>query len=67
MSTIHETIHQMGKQARAAAYQLAKLTSAEKNDILRAMATAIRRRAPEILAANALDLTADREKASPPP
>ena len=62
MSTIHETIHQMGKQARAAAYQLAKLTSAEKNAILRAMATAIRRRAPEILAANAVDLAAGEEK-----
>ena len=62
MSTLHETILQMGKQARAAAYQLAKLTSADKNDILRAMAAAIRRRAPEILAANAVDLAAGQEK-----
>ena len=62
MSTIHETIHQMGKQARAAAYQLAKLTSDGKNEILHAMATAIRQRVPEILAANAVDLAAGREK-----
>ena len=52
----------MGKQARAAAYQLAKLTSDGKNEILHAMATAIRQRVPEILAANAVDLAAGREK-----
>ena len=62
MSTLHETIHQMGKQARAAAYQLAKLTSEGKNDILHAMAAAIRRHTPEILAANAVDITAGKEK-----
>jgi glutamate-5-semialdehyde dehydrogenase len=62
MSTIQETIHQMGRQARAAAYQLAQLSSDEKNAILRAMAVAIRERAPEILTANALDLSAGREK-----
>ncbi len=62
MSTLHETIHQMGRQARAAAYQLAKLTSDGKNDILRAMAAAIRQRVPEILAANAVDLAAGTEK-----
>ena len=62
MSTLHETIHQMGKQARAAAYQLAKLTRDDKNAILRERAVAIRRHAPEILAANAVDLAAGREK-----
>ncbi len=62
MSTLHETIHQMGRQARAAAYQLAKLTSADKNAILREMAAAIRRHAPEILAANAVDLAAGSQK-----
>ncbi len=62
MSTLQETIHQMGKQARTAAYQLAKLTSDDKNTILRAMATAIRRRNPEILAANVLDLAAGQAK-----
>jgi len=58
MSTIHATIEQMGSQARAAAYQLAQLTSAEKNQILCAMAAAIRARAPELLEANAQDLAA---------
>jgi glutamate-5-semialdehyde dehydrogenase len=62
MSTLQETIHQMGRQAREAAYQLAKLTSDEKNSILRAMAAAIRSRVPELLDANAKDLAAGREK-----
>ncbi len=48
----------MGRQARAAAYQLAQLTSEEKNAILRAMATAIRKSAPVLLEANDLDLAA---------
>ena len=62
MSTIHETIHQMGRQAREAAYRLAQLTRDEKDVILHAMAAAVRRNAREILAANALDLAAGREK-----
>ena len=62
MPTLQETIHQMGAQARAAAYKLAQLTSAEKNTILRDMAAAIRRRVPELLAANAKDLQGGREK-----
>jgi glutamate-5-semialdehyde dehydrogenase len=62
MSTLQETIHTMGRQARAAAYKLAQLTSDEKNAILRAMAAAIRAATPELLTANALDLSAGREK-----
>jgi glutamate-5-semialdehyde dehydrogenase len=62
MSTIQETIHQMGKQARAAAHQLAQLTSDEKNTILRAMAAAVRNATPALLAANAKDLAAGTEK-----
>ena len=62
MSTIQETIHQMGRQARAAAYKLAQLTSDEKNAILRAMAASIRKSAPELLEANAKDLAAGAEK-----
>ena len=62
MSTLQETIHQMGRQARAAAYKLAQLTSDEKNAVLRAMAAAVRKATPELLAANALDLSAGREK-----
>lgn len=52
----------MGKQARAAAYHLAQLTSEEKNTILRAMAAAIRQRVPELLAANAIDIAAGEER-----
>lgn len=62
MSTIQETIHQMGKQARAAAYQLAHLSSEEKNAILRAMAAAIREATSELLEANAKDIAAGTEK-----
>jgi glutamate-5-semialdehyde dehydrogenase len=62
MSDIQETIHQMGRQARAAAYALAKLTADEKNAILRAMAAAIRKATPELLEANAKDLAAGAEK-----
>jgi glutamate-5-semialdehyde dehydrogenase len=62
MSTIQETIHQMGRQARAAAYKLAQLSADEKNAILRAMAAAIRKATPELLEANAKDLAAGTEK-----
>jgi glutamate-5-semialdehyde dehydrogenase len=62
MSTIQETIYQMGRQARAAAYRLAQLTSDEKNTILRAMAAAIRERVPQLLEANAKDIAAGIEK-----
>lgn len=62
MSTLQETIHQMGQQARTAAYKLAQLSSDEKDTILRAMAAAVRQRVPELLDANAKDLTAGREK-----
>jgi len=62
MSTLQETIHQMGRQARAAAYKLAQLSSDEKNTILLKMAAAIRESTPELLAANALDLAAGIEK-----
>ena len=62
MSAIQEAIQQMGSQARQAAYKLAQLTSAEKNEILRAMATAVRAQAPALLAANAKDLADGSEK-----
>lgn len=62
MSTLQETIHQMGKQARAAAYRLAQLSADEKNTILCAMAESVRRHTPALLAANAKDLEAGRAK-----
>ncbi|MBJ7423291.1 MAG: glutamate-5-semialdehyde dehydrogenase [Akkermansiaceae bacterium] len=62
MSKIQETIYQMGRQARAAAHQLAQLTTEEKNVILRAMANAIRRNASALIEANRLDLANGAEK-----
>lgn len=62
MSNIQETIYQMGRQARAAAHQLAQLTTEEKNVILRAMAIAIRRNASALIEANRLDLANGSEK-----
>lgn len=47
----------MGRRARAAAYRLAQLSTAQKDAILRSMAAAVRTAAPVILEANALDLT----------
>lgn len=61
-STIEATIHQFGRQARAAARRLALLGADEKNTILRAMAASLRGRTPQLLAANALDLAAGAEK-----
>lgn len=51
----------MGRQARAAAHALTKLSTEEKNAILLAMADALVAREAEILAANALDLAAAAE------
>jgi len=62
MPAIQDTIHQMGRQARAAAYKLAQLTSDGKNSILRAMAAAIRGNVHSLLDANAKDLAAGAEK-----
>ncbi len=58
MSAIEESILQMGRQARAAAYRLAQLSSDEKNAILRAMASSIRANAAALMQANDKDLAA---------
>jgi glutamate-5-semialdehyde dehydrogenase len=62
MSTIQESIEQMGRQARAAAYRLAQLSSDEKNAILRAMASSIRTNTAALMQANEKDLAAGAEK-----
>jgi len=46
----------MGRRARAASYELAKLGTSQKNDILHAMARELRKAQPDILAANAKDV-----------
>ncbi len=53
---IQSAILDMGRRARAASYALVKLTTAQKNAILLAMADEITARQDGILAANALDL-----------
>ena len=62
MSAIEESILQMGRQARAAAYRLAQLSSDEKNAILRAMASSIRANAAALMQANDKDLAVGVEK-----
>lgn len=54
--TLAEQIRQLAQQAKAASRQLAKLSTAEKNAALRAMADALEANASEIKAANAKDL-----------
>jgi glutamate-5-semialdehyde dehydrogenase len=62
MSAIQESIQQMGRQARAAAYRLAQLSSDDKNAILRVMASSIRTNVAALMQANEKDLAAGAEK-----
>ena len=55
---IHAEMAELGRQARAATQVLARATTESKNAALRAAASALRDRTAEILAANALDMTA---------
>lgn len=55
-SDIQAAILDMGRKARAASRELVKLSSAQKNDILRAMADGLVSREALILEANAKDL-----------
>ena len=54
--TLTEQMTQLAKQAKAASRELAKLTTAEKNACLLAMANALEQNAAAIKAANALDM-----------
>src|SRR6266566_4097606 len=54
--TLTEQMTQLARDAKAASRELAKLTTAEKNACLLAMATALEQNAPAIQAANALDM-----------
>ncbi len=58
---IQTEVLQMGKQARAAAHALTKLSTEKKNEILLAMADAVLSREAEILEANEKDLAAADE------
>jgi glutamate-5-semialdehyde dehydrogenase len=59
---VFSAVEELARNARAAAYKLSQLTGDQKNTILRAMAAELRARTPEIVAANALDLSAGEEK-----
>lgn len=54
--TLLEQMTRLAQQAKAASRELAKLTTAEKNSVLLAMAAALERQAPAIQSANARDL-----------
>jgi glutamate-5-semialdehyde dehydrogenase len=56
-SDIADLMHDIGVQAKAAARGLALAPTAQKDEALAAMAKAIRARASDILAANALDVS----------
>ena len=66
MQTIEQTIHQMGQQARAAAYQLNQLSADQKNAVLHTMAAEIRKATPLLIDANAKDLEAGVQKGLSP-
>jgi glutamate-5-semialdehyde dehydrogenase len=55
---LNEQMTQLARQAKAASRELAKVTAAEKNSCLLAMADELEKRAGSIKAANALDLDA---------
>ncbi|RIA44191.1 glutamate-5-semialdehyde dehydrogenase [Hephaestia caeni] len=57
-----QLIADMGARARAAAAALARKTSAEKSDALRAAARALRAAVPAIVAANGKDMQSGRDK-----
>ena len=56
--TLTEQMTLLGRQARAASRDLARLTTAQKNDCLLAMADALEKNAPAIKSANDLDMAA---------
>src|SRR5437867_13097217 len=54
--TLTEQMTQLAKEAKAASRELARLTTAQKNACLLAMADALEQSAPAIKTANALDM-----------
>ncbi len=58
MSDLRTQIHELGRRARGAARELARATTAQKNEALVAMADALILRQAEILVANARDVVA---------
>ncbi|MFT5466278.1 MAG: glutamate-5-semialdehyde dehydrogenase [Verrucomicrobiales bacterium] len=62
MSDLKEQVLQLGKQAKAAALELVKLSTDDKNQILLAMAEQLLAAKEEILLANAKDIASAEEK-----
>lgn len=65
MSELATEMAALGQAARQAAAKLALATANQKNTALQAMAAAIRRSQPEILAANVLDINAAKDANRP--
>ena len=59
---IHSSLMEMGEKCKLAAYRLAGMTSAQKNECLRKMADAIEAAAADIKRENQKDLKAGKEK-----
>jgi glutamate-5-semialdehyde dehydrogenase len=66
MTDIENYMATLGSQARAASRDIAKATTAQKNAALLAIADAIDSQRPQLLAANAQDLTAGKAKGLAP-
>ena len=62
MSDLKEQVLQLGKQAKAAAHELVKLSTDDKNRVLLAMAEQLLAAKDEILLANAKDIAGAEEK-----
>ena len=60
--TLTEQMQAMGQAAQTAALLLARTTTAQKNQALRAAALALNAQMPAILAANALDMAAAKQR-----
>ena len=65
MVTKNEGLIHLGTLAKQAAAQLATASSEAKNHALLAMAAALEKGSDKILAANALDMAAERDKGQP--
>ena len=63
--TLTEQMTQLAKQAKAASRELAKLTTAEKNACLSAMAEALEKNGDAIKEANGLDMEAAAQHGLP--
>lgn len=66
MTSIFDSIQQIGRQARQASRQMMRASSAQKNHALRAMADALSDQRSTLQAANHLDLEAARQRALEP-